>query len=601
MSTDVETLVSKPLAPLASSERITALDVIRGFALIGILLMNIEYFNRPTTDIGTGLQAGQSGANFLFSFFVLYFVTGKFWTMFSLLFGMGFGVMLTRAQSAGRSFLKPYMRRIAALALFGALHFILLWAGDILFSYSVGALALLVVLYGRGKYILAAIAVCVGLGFVPGMDWAFGIAGSLVFFGLCAWYLRGPERVILFKRSVPIFKIVVGLLITAGTGALLAGLLLPEVPHQGRVAMPIMGTSLIILGVLMARFHNPVELRTRRMAVGIYCFMAFTMTAMGAGQYFFPDPAKAAEAKQEAAAAAKPATPAPIAAADAKPALAAAAEASAKASLPVPAKPGAKADDKKPLTAAEKAAKEKKDRAEALAKRKAAQAEEIRVLTKGTYSEHLALRTKTFLEHAPNQFGFAMLIISMFLLGLWFVRSGIMADTKAHLPLFRKLAFIGIPVGVGLGLAGSLIAMHGDPGSNNGFMFAFGLLTIGNLPACLGYASAMVLLLHSRSMSSTVSVLAPFGRMALTNYLTHSLVLSTLFFSWGFGLYGIERIYQLLVVIALVAVQIPFCHWWLARFRYGPVEWLWRAITYWQIPAMRVMPADNATAMPSAA
>jgi uncharacterized protein len=183
-------------------------------------------------------------------------------------------------------------------------------------------------------------------------------------------------------------------------------------------------------------------------------------------------------------------------------------------------------------------------------------------------------------------------LIAMFLLGLWFVRSGIMANTKQHLPLFRKLALFALPFGVGLGLIGSQIATHAIPGTPNGFQFAQGLLMLGNLPACLGYVAVIVLMLNSR-MFAGIKVLAPFGRMALTNYLTHSLVFSAVFYGYGLGLFGIARIAQLGCVVAMVLVQVPLCHLWLKHFRYGPMEWLWRAITYWQIPAMRVAPSNN--------
>jgi uncharacterized protein len=568
MSTDME--VARPLAPIARTERIAALDVIRGFALIGILLMNIEYFNRPTVDIGSGIQMGQGGADLWFSLFVMYFVTGKFWTLFSLLFGMGFGVMLMRAQAAQRSFLLPYLRRIAALMVFGGLHYIYLWSGDILFSYSVAAIALLIVLFGRGKYILASIAVLAGLGFIPGMDWCFGIAGGIAFFGVCAWYLRCPERITVFRRSFPVFKVVVGLIMTAAVGAVLAGFFFPDVPHEGRVAMPIAGAAFFILAVLMARFHDPAGLRTRRMAVGLYCFMTLMMTSIGAAQYLYPDPVKVEALKLELAS-------------------------------PAARTPDPKAAPGKTPTHAEQVAKARTERAERLAKRKLERDEEVHALSKGSYTELVSMRAKKFFEHAPGQVGFAVLLITMFLLGYWFMRAGIMANTAAHLPLFRKLAFIALPFGIGLGLLGSLIATHAIPGIPNGFGISMGLLMMGNLPACLGYASAIVLMLHSASILANIMVLAPFGRMALTNYLTHSLVLSTVFFGYGFGLYGISRFSQLGVVIAVVAVQIPLCHVWLKHFRYGPVEWLWRAITYWQIPAMRVAPADVAPGVPHAA
>jgi uncharacterized membrane protein YeiB len=73
------------------------------------------------------------------------------------------------------------------------------------------------------------------------------------------------------------------------------------------------------------------------------------------------------------------------------------------------------------------------------------------------------------------------------------------------------------------------------------YQTAVALLMIGNLPACLGYVSMLVLLLHSRGPFSKVSVLAPLGRMALTNYLTHSLLCSLYFYGYAGGHYGMHR------------------------------------------------------------
>ncbi len=114
---------------------------------------------------------------------------------------------------------------------------------------------------------------------------------------------------------------------------------------------------------------------------------------------------------------------------------------------------------------------------------------------------------------------------------------------------------------------------------------------LGNLPACLGYVSLVIVLLHSASPGRHLQLLAPFGRMALTNYLCQSLIASTFFFGYGFGHYGITRSWQMVYVLAVLLLQIPLSHWWLAHFRYGPAEWLWRAFTYWQWPAMRFAPA----------
>ena len=115
--------------------------------------------------------------------------------------------------------------------------------------------------------------------------------------------------------------------------------------------------------------------------------------------------------------------------------------------------------------------------------------------------------------------------------------------------------------------------------ADQGYDFAHALLMLGSLPASLGYMAAVILLLHSR-MKKTVGVLAPFGRMALTHYLTQTVVLSLLFYGYGAGLWGMGRTAQVAVALALCAAQIALSHWWLARFSQGPVEWLWRALTY---------------------
>ncbi|MBY0573038.1 MAG: DUF418 domain-containing protein, partial [Undibacterium sp.] len=56
----------------------------------------------------------------------------------------------------------------------------------------------------------------------------------------------------------------------------------------------------------------------------------------------------------------------------------------------------------------------------------------------------------------------------------------------------------------------------------------------------------------------------------------------------GFGNFGMGRAQQLGFAVIVIALQVVFSHWWLSKFRYGPMEWLWRAITYWKIPALKI-------------
>lgn len=132
--------------PTTAGERVIVLDVIRGFALLGILLMNIEYFQRPMQAIMLGFDWQQEGIDRLVALFVFAFVQGKFYTMFSLLFGLGFVIFLDRARARGASARLLFARRLAVLAVFGVLHAFFIWTGDILLLYAgVGFLLLLFV------------------------------------------------------------------------------------------------------------------------------------------------------------------------------------------------------------------------------------------------------------------------------------------------------------------------------------------------------------------------------------------------------------------------------------------------------------------------
>ena len=125
-----------PLAPIAPAERIAALDVLRGFALVGILLMNMEAFAGPMVRALTGLDPTLTGVNRLTDGLIYFFVQGKFFTLFSLLFGMGFAMMVQRAEVAGRPFAGLYWRRSLALLGIGLAHSLLIWSGDILVPYA---------------------------------------------------------------------------------------------------------------------------------------------------------------------------------------------------------------------------------------------------------------------------------------------------------------------------------------------------------------------------------------------------------------------------------------------------------------------------------
>jgi uncharacterized protein len=84
--------------------------------------------------------------------------------------------------------------------------------------------------------------------------------------------------------------------------------------------------------------------------------------------------------------------------------------------------------------------------------------------------------------------------------------------------------------------------------------------------------------------------------MALTNYLTHSIVATLIFYEYGLGLYDqVTPLMQLGLVAVIYGTQIVISNWWLRRFRFGPLEWVWRCLTYWQLEPLRRLPSADLT------
>ena len=128
-----------------ATSRLPLLDTLRGCALLGILLMNIEAYVGPLNAGLTGLNPALTGSDRWLDGLIYVCVQGKFYTIFSLLFGASFALMQGKAQREQRRFVPFYLRRMSVLGLFGLIHAILIWSGDILFTYAVWGSALLLV------------------------------------------------------------------------------------------------------------------------------------------------------------------------------------------------------------------------------------------------------------------------------------------------------------------------------------------------------------------------------------------------------------------------------------------------------------------------
>src|SRR5262249_14518006 len=128
---------SPPAAPVAPGERVVPIDVLRGVALLGILLMNIREFSMIGAAYENPTAYGDlHGANYAVWYVTSLLADTKFLAIFSLLFGAGMVLMASRQEKAGRPAWRVHVRRMLVLLAFGLTHAWLLWAGDILYTYA---------------------------------------------------------------------------------------------------------------------------------------------------------------------------------------------------------------------------------------------------------------------------------------------------------------------------------------------------------------------------------------------------------------------------------------------------------------------------------
>ncbi|MEM7331892.1 MAG: DUF418 domain-containing protein [Chloroflexota bacterium] len=110
----------------------------------------------------------------------------------------------------------------------------------------------------------------------------------------------------------------------------------------------------------------------------------------------------------------------------------------------------------------------------------------------------------------------------------------------------------------------------------------------GSIGVSLGYIAIIMLIAKSGRFARGIRPLAAVGRMALTNYLFHTVVATFIFYGHGLGLFGqVERIGQLLIVFGIWAAQLILSPIWLRYFKFGPAEWVWRSLTYGKLQPMK--------------
>ncbi|MGW5848936.1 DUF418 domain-containing protein [Streptomyces sp. NPDC055254] len=404
--------VPAPRVPEARPPRISEVDALRGFALLGILLVNALMMAGPYA-LGTVRDPDASTPDRAVEAFVQIFVVGKFYLMFSFLFGYSFTLQVASAERAGVRPVPRLLRRSLGLLVLGVLHAVLLFTGDILMTYAV-----------------------------------------------------------------------LGLVLVAARGC---------APHTARRA------ALIVFG----------------------CASAF-MLLLGSASLLM-SAAEAADLDAELAAGF----------------------------------PGLVSD----------------------------------------YRGDAGSVVRANLDQLPDALlaipvvgGF---VVPAFLAGVYGGKLGLLTATARHRARMRRILLLGVAVGLpgavfaGLATSGPLGPRWAILGQSVGTVSAAALTA--------AYVCGMLLLMNTARGGRVTALLAPAGRMALTNYLSQSLVMALVFTGYGLALY--DRLGPAVVVLGaltLYAAQLALSRYLMARYRYGPVEWLLRAVTLARLPRDRIAPPREA-------
>ncbi|MGZ5189430.1 MAG: DUF418 domain-containing protein [Flavisolibacter sp.] len=186
------------------------------------------------------------------------------------------------------------------------------------------------------------------------------------------------------------------------------------------------------------------------------------------------------------------------------------------------------------------------------------------------------------------------LLLFMFI-GMAFYKNGILTG-KASSTLYWLLFIIGL--GGGLAISWYRIQLLIEHEFNS-FEYTknvlFNINEIGRVFRSLGIFGLIMLMYKSGFFKWLFSLMRPVGQMAFSNYLGQSFLMGIFFYGIGFGMFGKMQRYEIYYVVAITwVVQIIFSHIWLHYFQFGPLEWIWRQLTYWKrFPLRRPLPGES--------
>jgi len=483
------------LAPTPINKRIIGLDVLRGVALFGILVVNMsqffqisEFANKPISMI-----PDEQGVWAIWGFVYTLFDT-KFFTVFSFLFGLSFALQWQRAETSNRiSFPKIYRRRLLFLALFGIIHGVFFYSADVLFMYAVAGLILFwcrkkdAGKLMRGGFIILLIIVL----------WNHILETSFAGFSF--------------------LKLIVSLLIIL-LPLLFASKLKPT-------KFIILGICLLIIPIMLFQLPNNInldeheEFNEKLNMVQQYNTLNRSEIEIDGNIYDFPPDISLTK--------------------------------------------------------------------EVLFGNTSAPTFKYLSYTSGSFEIATLTRISEF--KTILFFGFILYIwrsLGIFLIAAGLVKWGILQYEMR--PLWKKYAFIGLSVGLSLSLVATLLKYNSYNGPHFSNIYADFFHDISSYILALGISALVMIWSNTKILNAIRIKLSEVGKMALTNYLGQSFIMSIVANGYGFGLHSkLSLLTQLSLAIIVFVIMAFLSSLWIKYFKMGPLEWIWRCLTYSKLLSLK--------------
>lgn len=213
---------------------------------------------------------------------------------------------------------------------------------------------------------------------------------------------------------------------------------------------------------------------------------------------------------------------------------------------------------------------------------------------RASYAKAFAQRAKRVREwhsgtiYDPGWFDFW----GMMMLGMALLRLGVLQGERPF-GFYARLALTGYVIGIPVN-AWSVYSWVASGFDLMQAPFSYAPYHLGRVAVAMGHLGVVMMVFQRRWLPGLVARLSAVGQMALSNYIAHSVICSFVFYSHGFKLIGQLERYQLyFVVVGIWIFNLMWSQIWLRYYRFGPLEWCWRSLTYWQRQPMRIAPANN--------